>query len=96
MPVLREMENCALNPLVGDHKMVFEASYTQVHQAIRRPVQRAVKSGDLRKDLHPGDLLRVLGGVANVARGPDWRQSATAWVGRVQAREASQRHFHHS
>jgi hypothetical protein len=32
---------------LGDHKKVFEPSYTQVHQAIHRPVQRAVKSGDM-------------------------------------------------
>ena len=71
VPVPREMENCALNPLVGDYKKVFEASYTQVHQAIRKAVQRAVKRGDIRKELYPGDLLRVLDGVANVVCSPD-------------------------
>jgi hypothetical protein len=57
----------ALNTLVGDHKKVFEASYAQVHEAIRRLVKRGVKSGDIRKDLDPSDLLRALVGVANVA-----------------------------
>jgi len=70
----------ALNTLVGDHKKVFEASYAQVHEAIRRLVKRAVKSGDIRKDLDPSDLLRVLVGVANVASSPDWRQSARRLV----------------
>ena len=70
----------ALNTLVGDHKKVFEASYAQVHEAIRRLVKRAVKSGDIRKDLDPSDLLRVLVGVANVASSPDWQQSATRLV----------------
>ena len=70
----------ALNTLVGDHKKVFEASYAQMHEAIRRLVKRAVKSGDIRKDLDPMDLLRALVGVSNVASGPDWQQSARRLV----------------
>jgi AcrR family transcriptional regulator len=70
----------ALNTLVGDHKKVFEASYAQMHEAIRRLVKRAVKSGDIRKDLDPIDLLRALVGVANVASTPDWQQSARRLV----------------
>jgi len=70
----------ALNSLVGDHKKVFEASYAQMHEAIRRLVKRAIKSGDVRKDLDPMDLLRALIGVANVATSPDWQQSARRLV----------------
>jgi AcrR family transcriptional regulator len=70
----------ALNTLVGDHKKVFEASYAQMHEAIRRLVKRAVKSGDIRKDLDPMDLLRALVGVANVASSRDWQQSARRLV----------------
>jgi AcrR family transcriptional regulator len=66
----------ALNSLVGDHKKVFESSYARMHDAIRSLVKRAVKSGDIRKDLDPIDLLRALVGVANVATSPDWEQSA--------------------
>jgi len=43
-------------------------------------VKRAIKSGDLRKDLEPVDLLRAIVGVANVAASPDWRQSARRLV----------------
>jgi AcrR family transcriptional regulator len=70
----------ALNALVGDHKKVFEASYAQIHEALRRLVKRAVESGDIRKDLDPIDLLRALVGVANVASSPDWQQSARRLV----------------
>jgi AcrR family transcriptional regulator len=70
----------ALNTLVADHKKVFEVSYARLHEAIRRLVKRAVKSGDIRKDLDPIDLLRVLVGVANVASSPDWQQSARRLV----------------
>jgi len=59
---------------------VFEASYAQVHEALRALVKRAIKSGDIRKDLDPIDLLRALVGVANVSASPDWQQSARRLV----------------
>jgi hypothetical protein len=43
-------------------------------------VKRAVKSGDIRKDLDPIDLLRALIGVANVSSSPDWQLSARRLV----------------
>jgi AcrR family transcriptional regulator len=70
----------ALNTLVGGSAKVFESSYAQVHQAIRSLVKRAIRSGDIRKDLDPVDLLRALIGVANVSSSPDWRQSARRLV----------------
>ena len=70
----------ALNALVGDPKKVFEASYARIWEAIRALVKRAIKSGDIRKDLDPIDLLRALIGVANVASSPDWQQSARRLV----------------
>ena len=69
-----------LNALVGDPKKVFEASYTQVNEALRALVKRAVKSGDIRKDVDPMDLLWALVGVAHVSSGPDWQQSARRLV----------------
>ena len=59
---------------------MFEASYAQIYEAIRALVKRAIKSGDIRKDLDPIDLLRALIGVANVATSPDWQQSARRLV----------------
>ena len=70
----------ALNALVGGHSKVFEASHTQIWDAIRALVKRAIKSGDIRKDLDPIDLLRALIGVSNVASSPDWQQSARRLV----------------
>jgi AcrR family transcriptional regulator len=69
-----------LNTLVGDPKKVFEASYALIHEALRALVRRAIKSGDIRKDLDPIDLLRALVGVANVSASPDWQQSARRLV----------------
>ena len=70
----------ALNALVGDPKEVFEASHARIWEAIRALVKRAIKSGDIRKDLDPIDLLRALIGVASVATSPDWQQSARRLV----------------
>jgi AcrR family transcriptional regulator len=70
----------ALNTMVGDHKKIFEASYAQMHEAIRSLVKRAIKSGDIRRDLDPIDLLRALVGVANVQTSRDWQQSARRLV----------------
>jgi AcrR family transcriptional regulator len=70
----------ALNALIGDPKKVFEASHAQTWEAIRNLVNRAIESGDIRRDLDPVDLLRALIGVANVASSPDWQQSARRLV----------------
>src|SRR5580693_8236228 len=70
----------ALNNMVGGPSKVFEASHDQIWAAIRALVKRAIKSGDVRKDLDPIDLLRALIGVANVATSPDWQQSARRLV----------------
>ena len=76
----KELIAPALNALLGDPKKVFEASHAQLHAAVRALVTRAIKTGDLRKDLEPIDLLRALVGVANVASSPDWQQSARRLV----------------
>jgi AcrR family transcriptional regulator len=70
----------ALNTLVGGPSKVYEGSRAQIQGAIEALVQRAIKTGDLRKDLDPFDLLRALVGVSNVAASPDWRQSARRLV----------------
>jgi AcrR family transcriptional regulator len=70
----------ALNTLIGDHKKVFAASYVQIQEAIHALVKRAIKSGDIRKDIDPMDLFRALVGVAYVPSHPDWQQSAKRLV----------------
>jgi AcrR family transcriptional regulator len=70
----------ALNTLVGGPSKLFEGSRAQVQAAINALVKRAIKSGDMRRDLEPFDLLRALIGVSHVASGPDWQQSARRLV----------------
>jgi len=54
----------ALNTLVGVHAKVIEASYAQIHGAIRALVKLGIQSGEIRKDLDAIDLLKALIGVA--------------------------------
>lgn len=70
----------ALNTLVGDPKKVFESSHAQIQEALGALVKRAVRSGSIRKDLDPMDLLRALVGVSHVASDPGWQQSARRLV----------------
>src|SRR4030081_201690 len=70
----------ALNTLVGGPSKLYEGSRGQIQGAIDALVKRAIKNGDIRKDLDPFDLLRALIGVSNVASTPDWQQSARRLV----------------
>src|ERR1700758_1587223 len=70
----------ALNTLVGGPSKLYEGSRAQVQGAIDALVKRAIKKGDIRRDLEPFDLLRALIGVSHVASGPDWQQSARRLV----------------
>jgi len=70
----------ALNTLVGGPSKLYEGSRGQIQGAIDALVKRAIKSGEIRKDLDAFDLLRALIGVSNVASSPDWQQSAKRLV----------------
>jgi hypothetical protein len=70
----------ALNTIVGGPSKVYEAFRAQITTAIHGLVDRAIESGDMRRDLDPFDVLRALIGVSNVVSGPDWQQSARRLV----------------
>jgi AcrR family transcriptional regulator len=70
----------ALNAAVGSPSKVVEASYAPIHEAIGALVKRAIKNGDLRKNVEAVDLLRALVGVAYLESSPDWQQSARRLV----------------
>jgi AcrR family transcriptional regulator len=70
----------ALNTFVGGPSKLYEGSRPLIQAAIDALVQRAIRSGDIRSDLDPFDLLRALIGVSHVASGPDWQQSAKRLV----------------
>lgn len=70
----------ALNSVVGGPSKIYEGSHDLIRGAIDALVKRAIESGDIRPDLDPFDLLRALIGVAHVASGPGWQQSARRLV----------------
>jgi AcrR family transcriptional regulator len=70
----------ALNSLVGGPSKLYEGSRAQVQGAIDALVKRAIKNGDIRRDLEAFDMLRALIGVSHVASGPDWQQSGRRLV----------------
>lgn len=70
----------ALNSLVCSASSLQAASADHMTRAITGLTDRAVASGDIRMDLDPVDLLRALVGVATVAAGPEWQNSARQLV----------------
>jgi AcrR family transcriptional regulator len=70
----------ALNTFAGGPAKLYAGSRAQVQGAIDALVKRAIKSGYIRKDLDPFDLLRALIGISNVSATPDWQQSARRLV----------------
>ncbi len=54
----KDMIAPALNTLVGGASKLYERSRGQIQGAIDALVKHAIKSGDIRRDLDPSDLLR--------------------------------------
>ena len=70
----------ALNSVGGGPAKLYESSRDLIREAMDALVKRAIRSGDMRRDIDPSDLLRALIGVAFVPFGPDWQQSARRLV----------------
>jgi AcrR family transcriptional regulator len=70
----------ALNSVIGGPLKLYESSHDLIRGAIDALVEHAIRSGDIRRDLEPFDLLRALIGISHVAAGPGWQQSARRLV----------------
>jgi len=70
----------ALNSVVGGPSRLYEGSRSLIHGTMDALVKRAIKSGDIRKDVDALDLLRPLIGVFFVDSGPGWQPSARRLV----------------
>jgi AcrR family transcriptional regulator len=70
----------ALNTVEGGPTKLYEGSRAQIRGAIDGLVKRAIKSGDLRKDVEGFDLIRALIGACTVAPGAGWQQGAKRLV----------------
>ncbi len=56
------------------------SSRFQILEAITFLVHRAAASGDVRRDVEPGDLLRALAGFTYGGDGPEWERSANRLI----------------
>ena len=70
----------ALNSLAGGPSRIYEGSRSLIQGAIEELVNRAKKSGHVRRDIDASDLLRAVIGVSYVGSGGDWQQSAKRLV----------------
>jgi AcrR family transcriptional regulator len=70
----------ALNSLVGGSAKLYEGSRGQLQAAIGGLVNRAIETGEIRADIAPFDFLQALIGVAHVASGAEWQESARRLV----------------
>jgi AcrR family transcriptional regulator len=69
---------------VGCPSKLYEGSRAQIQGVINGLVKRAIKSGDIRKDFDPFDLLRALIGVSNVASSPTGsRARRDSWISSI-------------
>ncbi|GGF51136.1 TetR family transcriptional regulator [Azorhizobium oxalatiphilum] len=66
----------ALNSIVGGTTELYANTGPQLISAMTELADRAVKSGEIRLDMEPMDLLRAVGGVVYISAGPDWDRSA--------------------
>lgn len=62
----------ALKALLGQAPTVFAATRGHIEAAIEALVRRAIRSGDIRKDIVPFDLVLAIIGFSNFASGPEW------------------------
>jgi AcrR family transcriptional regulator len=69
-----------LNSMVGGASKLYDGSRAEIQGAMDDLVKRAIRSGDIRKNLDAFDLLRALIGVSHVPVGPGWQQSARRLV----------------
>lgn len=68
-----------LGTLIGADTLSADAT-ARVTVALEKLAAAAAGSGAIRWEVEPLDLLRAIGGVANLNAGPNWRASATRMV----------------
>ncbi|WP_129664156.1 TetR/AcrR family transcriptional regulator [Phytoactinopolyspora endophytica] len=69
-----------LGTLIGGPDGLYSDSSVRLASAVDALVSRATETGPLRADIEPLDLLRALGGVANVSPDKNWKRSAIRMV----------------
>lgn len=66
----------ALNSVLGGSTRLIEGSRDPIHDIFLRLIGRAMENGDLRSDIDPHDITRVLIGTFYTMAMPGWKASA--------------------
>jgi AcrR family transcriptional regulator len=75
----------ALQASPGEGSALYAASGPTITAALDRLACAAIASGDIRADLEPGDLLRLVAGLSVGYDRPDWPPSARRLIGILMA-----------
>jgi AcrR family transcriptional regulator len=70
----------ALNAMAGGPSQVFQQSAQVMEEAASALASHAIASGDLRPDVDPIDLMRVLYGLSTAGSAHDWPAKARKFV----------------
>lgn len=70
----------ALATLIAGPDALYKGSTVRLASSIEQLVNEAARSGALRIEVEPLDLIRAVGGVASVSPGANWKQSAVLMV----------------
>jgi AcrR family transcriptional regulator len=71
----------ALQASDGEGQKVYASSGAAILEAMNRLARAAIDSGQIRSDLHPQDLLRMVMGLSHGYDQPDWEPSARRLIG---------------
>jgi AcrR family transcriptional regulator len=61
---------------VGNPTKLYESGRAPIQAANEALMKRAIKNGDIRRDIDPADLLQALIGASHMSSGPGWQQMA--------------------
>lgn len=71
----------ALQASAGEGPKVYASSGAAITEAMNRLARAAIASGEIRADLQPEDLFRVVVGLSHGYDRPDWAPSARRLIG---------------
>ena len=71
----------ALSQAVAERQSSLADSRTQIRSALSRLIDAAAREGSIRSDLSPEDVMRAMGGIWQMADGPQWREHARRLLG---------------
>ena len=75
----------ALQASAGEGSAAYAAGGAAVADAMRRVMEAALASGEMRADVSPDDLMRLIAGLANGYDRPEWPASTRRLIGVLMA-----------